>query len=146
MRTLEHVLSSRSAHPTQRDPLNFIAPSPSPYASFSPQQICIRPKRDHTRGMGTPPLPSPSGKRKWPQRDKLPDDWRPPPLRRLNERGFERDKLSSFRSCLDSLISTAGITESPLLRRRKKIRGEAKGEGRRGRGKNRPLGKRHEHE
>lgn len=144
MRTLEHVLSSRSAHPTQRDPLNFIAPSPSPYALLlSAADMYPTQARPY---MGTPPLPSPSGKRKWPQRDKLPDDWRPPPLRRLNERGFERDKLSSFRSCLDSLISTAGITESPLLRRRKKIRGEAKGEGRGARGKNRPLGKRHEHE
>lgn len=59
MRTLEHVLSSRSAHPTQRDPLNFIAPSPSPYALLlSAADMYPTQARPYTGdGDATSPLP-----------------------------------------------------------------------------------------
>lgn len=158
MRTLEHVvLSSRHPpNPTQRDPLNFIAPSPLPPYTLllSAAEICIYPTIHG--GVATPPLPRPkSGNGRSATNCPTIGAPSPPPPSRRFERaeGFERDKLSSFRSCLDSLISAAGIT-LPLLSKAKENtwrcekgeggKGRRRGEGRRE--ESSPLGKRREHE
>lgn len=155
MRTLEHVvLSSRHPpNPTQRDPLNFIAPSPLPplhAPSLRSRDMYIS---DHTRRGGNP-SPPPSEKRKWPQRDKLPDDWRPfppplPPVR--TSRGFRAGQAFEL-PFVPRLINFRGRHNPPppfegerkYVAMRKRGRRRRKEEGRRE--ESSPLGKRREHE
>lgn len=151
MRTLEHVvLSSRHPpNPTQRDPLNFIAPSPPYTLLLSEAEICIS---DHTRRGGNP-SPPPSEKRKWPQRDKLPDDWRPSPLAPVRtSRGFRAGqafelpfvpRLINFRGRHNPPPPFEGERKYVAMRKRGRRR-RRKGEGRRE--ESSPLGKRREHE